>query len=1073
MRYDKTKDELCWRYKMAENELKTQLDEMVKNQTAGDDKFWETLANSGTALDGFSARDLENIMTLVPENSKFREAIINKANERLATLNTTDELKFIDESSYSRYNEFKELLAEAKTPNNNISAESSKRLSDLLVKANIIVGEAQAEELTPEKAVVLKDNISIVREADVLKEEDKAKLAAFEAKVDEQLKVFDQENGLDKLEGVSAEELKQREDFLHEMADKYYGKENITEEVEVIKNLVIQEMKLKEIAPDDKLLEEISQKLNKDKEEVARIFKDGLSGKELGDNKDVYDEILEQVEIAKTKEFEQKCQDYSEQFKTAESMELAKLTVEELYPENLGMSTGEIIALHQKREAELDKMLAEGKLPDKEEWIEENVLRRLRKKYPKEEQLSDEDFAKKYGEEFVKYTLDYKRVADEITQGVRTSFALKTDLLANRSSRIVNAPDINPKTKSFLQDFAQKNPIAYTSGKLALTVGKSMAISSAVKLAFGFKGMAAYSAYNTNKAIKKSWNKYKEQNGGKGNFVGFLGYLKDNKNERTTIVSGIAKTTIMSTLAVAGTALGFDNVPGVSAALVGAVNTVATAVRIKDNKEQIKKTFKDVYNKVKNSPKLKKWGLVGLVGAGAVTAAYFMMSDETKEKISESLGDLFKKDDSNDGMTDFDKKLVAESDGQTMTPEERERILNFKPQEGSVLPNLDEAQNNGAGLENNGAEVGNTAQAENAAETNATEANAAQTGNAAEANATEGNAAQAAADVPALSESDIKLLVTDCKMGPDPIVHKLEEMGVLSAEDKEQLIASGGRKGGVASRVLAAYLGHPYDGTEVPVHATLSAEQQQELNSFLHSQEYQQECDKCNMSSNANRLAKLREHIRASGENSGADNANGDNLTEVTQGNENQNPVPEQKTTTVAIEEKKKFLGLTTKTSAPQDFEVSEQDKEYQTVRKVVIDRHLQTGVTHMNVKPQNGPEYIATIRGDENQMSLTIKSGDFKERLTIDESGAAIARYRGNVGEDVDLDGKADKMIGRAQDGNGNRLTAYETADGKKIVVQSQVQPDGSEKDIGSREVKNPQNLLKQFYKNAKENGK
>ena len=140
----------------------------------------------------------------------------------------------------------------------------------------------------------------------------------------------------------------------------------------------------------------------------------------------------------------------------------------------------------------------------------------------------------------------------------------------------------------------------------------------------------------------------------------------------------------------------------------------------------------------------------------------------------------FSKDDGNDDMTDLDKKLLAESDGQGMDDAQREQIENFgKPKEndGGVLT-LDKLQK--TIQENQGTENG-------AADTP-------------EGNTNASDAAQATAEAYEMpqEEKDFlrKQVLGGPNSGPDPIIKKLKEMGVLSPSDEKVLIAAGHRTDG-------------------------------------------------------------------------------------------------------------------------------------------------------------------------------------------------------------------------------------------------------------------------------------
>lgn len=1049
------------------------------------EQFLEYIEGKADPFAGYSLEDLQTIAGIVNGfgDSKAKEVVVAKINAEIAkqqnnpqpaTQQEQQEQKpaqtadskiddieqFVTQPSYSAYRKYEELSREMVAQSQSIDPKGTfehlPEANEIIENAQKVVDLAQQEEeITPESAVSLKDYISILRDARTFDVAEKEKMDALEIKVDEQLEVFDKENGIidektntNKLKDISAEELKNREDDWYNIADNIVNKNN-DELDNIIKNLAVQELKIEDDSPFYKeVIQHAAEQTKISPDKVKDIYAKGLKGEELSeDEAQLFDTMEELRKAMKAKVFSDKFADLKAQFEATKLTELAKLTAEELYPMTADMSEQEKAEAQKKRETYLDKWLESGKKSE-QDWIEENTLRALKERHP---DIDDDKLLKDFAQEYKELKEAYTNVANEISNATKSAYVTRVDLLANRTARLTKSPDINPNTKDFLKEFAENNPKSYAAGKIALTVGKSVAISSSVKAVFGFKGMAAYSAYNTHKAIKKSWAKYKEQaisNGKTANLAGFWGYLKDNPNERVTIISGVAKTTIMSTLAVAGTALGFDNVPGVSAALVAATNAAAATAKVVYNRGKIKDGFKKLYEKAKNSPKFKKWGIIGLVGAGAAAATYMLLPDETKEKIGETFGNLFSKD-KDDNMTDLDKKLIEESGGKGLTDAEREELL-------KNVKNM--PKNNGDISDPLG-----TKATENTGE----------------------EAAKAAAEVPALTEADTKLLVTDCKMGPDPIVAKLEQMGVLSQEDKAKLIGAGGRSDGVASRVLASYLGHPYDNTEVPVHANLTAEQQQELNQFIHSPEYQQRCDELNAPANARHLAELKEKVAP--ENNGGNGSNGGNdgsvldnaNSNINGGSGNAAPTPEASKTSVSLSRNKAFLGITTKHGVEDaKVEVASGQENYQTLRNAAISQHLQDNhYKHMSASmtDEKGNEAVAkvTVRGKSAddlsvKTKITNQDGTTMSEKMVSKKGVISSTYKNNVVSDMNGDGVSDNLVGKARFGN-DEYAAYKTSDGKEVIVRSQRLSDGSYKEVSRSEVKNAKSVLNQIVKSQR----
>lgn len=1054
---------------MAENKLKPQLDEFIAGntnaETAGAD-FFKALANGQNALEGLSIKDLESLQSLInnlSDDNPLKEQINNRIASKMEQLSaqevnvasderdesqtdvqeqqpvtsdapTQDDLKdleFITKPSYSQFRRFEELHSAALR--SELTDEQISTMEIIVNNAQKIVDVATNEEITPENAVSLKDYINILRDARTFDADEKEKIDALESKVDDQLKEFDKDNDLGKLKGVSAEELEEREKTLHQIADARlkvkYGDADLSdsevEDYEIIKNLAIQEMKNSSIYPDEGLLKEVAEKVGATPKDIEDIFNKGKSGTPLTDaQQEVYNALRVEVIRDKAAEFDEKFEELKEQFEAAKAIERVKLSAEELYPEKEGMSPEELEQQRKKREKYIEEQITrDDGVPGREQWIKENALRALKGKHPNEE-ISDEELLKKYGKEFEELKQSYTIAADEIDEATKTSHVLKVEMLANRTARLTGAKGINTETQKFVSNYAanKKHKESFTAGKLALSIGKSIAISQSVRFAFGFKGMAVYSAYQTSKSVKKSWAKYKDtlQNGDKASFLGYCKYLKNNPKELTDVVSKVSKTAVMSSLAVVGTALGIDNIPGLSAAIVGGINVATAATKIHQNKEEIKSAWQNrgqykqmIKDKLPNALKKHKWALgivAGVATAGFVAYTYFA-SDETKEKINDALNDMLSKagdakdkvvetlgeakekvgdtlgnlvGDNTEGLTALDEKLVAESGGAGHTDVEGEDILKNVP------------KNNGGIDDPLGLKAQENAEAPTSPEGNAS-----------------GDATTPAV---ALDENDISLLKADCKMGPDPIVAKLEEMKILSDEDKAKLIGCGGREGGVTSRVLAAYLGHPYDNTEVPIHANLTLEQQQELNQFLHSEEYQHQCDRCNAEDNARRIAKLRGKVSKDNLGVGG-NSNGDSNANIVN-NANGNNFKFEKVNGDNIN--------TTPVQTKYSYEVSQRKKAIFNI----VNKSLNAENTEVDLSKYYTQEQLAQMRPEDIEKASMqaaayqyIQDHGVKRAEIVDSKGNVHTYYREDLKKDGDM---ITKRVDR--DADGHKVTTKVT---------------------------------------------
>lgn len=938
-------------------------------------------------------------------------------------------VNLLNQPSYSLYKAFSNINSAILRKDENLDANAVNARDAIVDTAQKMLDMANIDEITPENAVLLKDYINIIRDFRTFDSNEKEKMDALETKVDEQLKIFDKENGLEILENVSAEELATRETRLHNIADTVIKNKtkdtdlsaSQKENIEVIKNLVIQEMKTSPLYPSDEIIERIAREIKASKDVVEEIIKNHDAGKELNSaQKEVYDAVVKLTFDAKANEFDTRFEELKAQLEYTKDIERAKLSAEELYPIKDGMSDKEQAEILKKR----TEYIADNTPKSEEKWIEEQALKAFKEKYADKANLSDDEI--KGSKEYEDIKGAYAKMAQRISDSANTAYVIRTDLLANRTARITKSPDIHPKTKTFLQDFAKNHPDLYGYGKVALVSGKKVLLTQLINHVAGLNGLAVYSAYNTYKSVNKAYKEYL-QKGGKKGFGNFIAYLRkpENREKRIDLLKQAAMSGIAISAAVVDNVAGF----GIGGAVLGPaikrigngiVSTGAETVKLFGNLKEWNKARKsgDKDAQKAASKKLKKsWLGLGVAVAGVVGLGFLgkhLMGDSDENKLS-----------------DFDEKLLKDSDGKGFTNEEREQFLK----------NVENMKNNGNGditdpLNMKGGEngVSDNTTSENGSSDNTTSENS---GN---------DATENVPEVLQLSEADVKLMVTDCKMGPDPIVAKLEQMGVLSAEDKAQLIASGGRRDGVASRVLASYLGHPYDNTEVPVHANLTPEQQQELNQYLRSEEYQQECDKCNAAATARRLAKARQMAENQKENANGD-ASSNTTVETKDNNANGDTEEKKVIVGVQVNTNKAFAGITTKHNVASDVQNVESKGDPRVdQRNAAIAQHQATGAIHMNTQmvDENGKVVSSgnyTVRGNVENNSYTVSgkvvSGNqvHKENIKV-EGDVTESRYsNGVVIRDIDGDGQSDSIV-RTVKVNDQEFAAVKGTGGKTYLM-------------------------------------
>lgn len=964
------------------------------------------------------------------------------------------DLEFITEPSYSQYKAFESLHSAALK--NELNDEQINTMEIIVNNAQKAVDSVVDGEITPESAVSLKDYINILRDARTFEADEKEKMDALETKVDAQLKIFDEENGLDKLEVVSAEELEEREETLHQIATsrlkaKFINKDTSSSELEdyeIIKNLAIQEMKTSSIYPDEKLYKEIAESIGAGAtpKDIEDIFNKGISGAPLSDvQQEVFDTLRNEVSKGKEAEFDEKFEDLKEQFEATKLTELAKIEAEEVCPITSKMSQKELEEILRKRA----QYIADNTPESETDWVEKNVLRVLRAKHPN---ISDADLLEHFGKEFEDTKKIYESRANVATEATKVAYALKVDMLANRSARLTNSADLNKDTKKFLGNFAKAHPNMYAYGKVALVAGKKAILAQIISKTAGLNGLAVYSAYNTYQSFKKSYNKYLEEGGEKG-FKNFVAYLRkpENYEKRIDLLKQASITGVAIGAAVVGNVTGMG-IAG--SALAPVIKRVATGI-VSAGAEGLKtiKAFKEL-RKAKQSgdkeaiktARKKFWKGALIVGATVATLG-----------VGYGVAKYFSKDDGNDDMTDLDKKLLAESDGQGMDDAQREQIENFgKPKEndGGVLT-LDKLQK--TIQENQGTENG-------AADTP-------------EGNTNASDAAQATAEAYEMpqEEKDFlrKQVLGGPNSGPDPIIKKLKEMGVLSPSDEKVLIAAGHRTDGpkIASHALNAYLGLPAD-REVSVHANLTPEQQKELINFVHSKEYTEECTGMNEDHKeaiARRLAKVRGKINGDeGAGGGDGNSNGSHLEE----NQNNGTPVETKYTFEVSQRKKAIFNIVNKSMNPEQTSVdlstiyskeqlakmSPEQIEKCSMEYAAYQYIKEHGVKRAEIVDKDGnihTYYREDMKRDGDvvtkRVDRTTDGQKITNKVTKSSNGAMKIDYKGKVeqvtytdenGNKVNIGGEGEDKVERVvlDPTNGKEYKLVKGDDGKMYTLEKDV---------------------------------
>lgn len=197
--------------------------------------------------------------------------------------------------------------------------------------------------------------------------------------------------------------------------------------------------------------------------------------------------------------------------------------------------------------------------------------------------LSEEE--KRLKEEFEKHLSEHIAKFPDFDGPYKNAAALKSAVtlasaeiidrqttLDSRAARAAGAPQISPSMAKVNNDFAKKNPKIFSCMKAVKTIGLSAAKTMIVGAVAGPLGLTAYSGYKTFKALRKSYQQYKESTGEKG-FKNWMKHLfkKENRKELLTLAGQVAATGISAYFGVGG---GLENL-GTVGHLLGNGGTAA------------------------------------------------------------------------------------------------------------------------------------------------------------------------------------------------------------------------------------------------------------------------------------------------------------------------------------------------------------------------------------------------------------------------------------------------------------------------------------------------------------------
>lgn len=936
--------------------LREPVEELLESNS--EDEFWKSIKGREDPFAGCSLKDLKDLLDKISEfpDSDIKATYKGMLEEQFKKMDNRNTEDYLLRSSYFQYKIFERIM-DNHEQNSDISKDVKYQIE---TAARKVIDAVDAENLTPEGAVSLKDTLGILRTVSP----DNEQYKALEAKVDEQLKIFDAENGLDALQNVSAEELEARENKLHEIAEKFRAnlkEQNAgTEYDEVLTNLAVQKLKVKS-------LEEINEQAFA--EEYTDLKDQFQLQVEVERNSALADRLFMAQNNLSQEDFDKL---------VAEGVQTPEDKQSDLYKQFLAM-----------RSEIANTEVPEGKPLSNEEWAKKQA-----DSFFNGQEVSKEDYAKTY-ETFL---ADAKRAQE----AVEVSHALSVDNLANRTARLVGAQDLNKGTKEFLNDFAKKHPKMYAAGKIVQQAGpqalKKMAIMQAVNAigqytGIGMGAIAIYSALDTYKTFNKGYKAWKEQTGQKG----FKNYWKSlDKEQRLTTIGQIARTGITAAAAlVSATGIGMPAAVAIRAVGNAVASSGVEALKFAHHRKEYQKAKEAGDEKAMKKYRSKKKIAGVALGIAALGG------------IAYHFGIFGGKGDAGNGMDDV-----------------KDNVNNTTP-----APETD--TNDAASVEN------------------------------------QPEVTEVINGLDTLSQEDIDHLKSCCKMGPTPIVTKLVNMGVLKENDHTKLIGDG-TQSYVISRTLSSYLGHPYDSTEVSVHANMTPEQTKELMDYLHSDQYRIDCADCNKNmnlGNTNVGAGLSNEAAIQSEekdiiegqiNEEVNVPGDDEKQETVNTDQNVADTSSQRSMTSTVIRDKKYNG--------KKYGLADQalgDDNYRNAMRGGVAAHVDTGAKHtyFQITDENGNlESSGTVdinkvkydnSGKIAELKAKIKTGGVQDKMEFinNDSLTTTKESFKNANMDVNNDGVSDKVLNKVThtydtDGNGTMdksqtYTFYKDGKTGKIYMQ------------------------------------
>ena len=478
------------------------------------------------------------------------------------------DVDFINQPSYDVFKTYQNLKGKKE-----LTEEEKRQLAEIEKQAISVLSRVDADSIDSENAVALQDYLAIANEAD-LDEDTKKKCDHLKELVKAQLKTYDQENGLETF-NLSAEEYAGNAQQWTQVAQHVDIASYMSELKAISQNLTPEEQK--EMAGG--LLRSTAYKLsNKSPDE------NGVEeyGKALTENIGEYKALVNA--------------EYLKQQALAEFCEKNNINQQELNDILQGAAKG-------------------LSLSDEEKALKEQFEKHLTEyvaKFP--------DFKGPYeNKQFLKNAVEMAN-ATTISRQVA---------LESRKARLSNAPSIPAQISKMNNNFALKHPKLYKGLNIAKTIGLNVAKTAVISAALGPVGLTAYSALKTAQAIRKSYKRYQEKEG--GNFKDFIKYLgkRENRAEALTLAGQVAATAISGYFTLGG---GFENMDlGMVGKAMGhtgghVADAAAGAVQHADT---FGGAVKAGFNKILSSPR-RAATMASSLGIGAVK----FLSEKSNQKYA-------------------------------------------------------------------------------------------------------------------------------------------------------------------------------------------------------------------------------------------------------------------------------------------------------------------------------------------------------------------------------------------------------------------------------------------------------